>query len=800
MPSQHLFATRPDSGFFTPKEFRYSGCLLVKEALKMSSMAPFERLMSCNTYFKQVRYTGLVNGYLMENKKVVKNWPVFFYTLAVSCLLSFFLAATPVIAQTLTDKFVVETKNEAWKPPDITDLSADWWTRLNAGSPEEISNRFDSLISAIEQRVSGLVGDELVTAQNGIAHLKSGFDLLVLARQGPTGQKYEPPLTKDSYFLDDVLSLRARARELESQATTLELEIEQSQSQIKLLQERRDKLISEYGSQNVEAPARILIGIRRITARVEYELAHERVNNSQQLLNEINEQSLRVSGQQDYARTHLVVEEGALKQIKVALVDARAKVTETSRKVAALQSQLLNALSAETVKPSLELLRKQQLTLASAESELARLQEMLLAEKSNWYRLRANLLDSRFDLQAAMEGTRRITADSLKQANLWFSASQATLSAASLDRSLNTVRNFEIAQSVARETLVVINQIKSTSENLLIVQDILAEEILSNRKGLGNVWVRVTLFIGNTWDRLVDLADFHLFYIGDTSVTPAGLFKMLLILGLAIGISWVIRYLLARGVRKKRAAQSPAFYTLGRILHYIIVMAGSFAALGSIGIDFTSFALIAGALSVGIGFGLQAIVSNFVSGLILLFEGTLRVGDFIEMEGDLRGVVREINTRATVINTNDAVDLVVPNSQLVTTQLTNWTLRESYGRLRVTFGVAYGSDKELIKALSIEAIGKVDCALTNMPGLEPQVRLSNFGDNALEFTVLFWVSRQGVRRPGRTRATFLWELETLFREHDVQIPFPQRDIHFKNALPTEEAIELPESMPAQTND
>jgi small-conductance mechanosensitive channel len=255
---------------------------------------------------------------------------------------------------------------------------------------------------------------------------------------------------------------------------------------------------------------------------------------------------------------------------------------------------------------------------------------------------------------------------------------------------------------------------------------------------------------------------------------------MLFILGLAIGISWLIRHLLARGVRKRQAAQSPAFYALGRILHYIIVMAGSFAALGSIGIDFTSFALIAGALSVGIGFGLQAIVSNFVSGLILLFEGTMRVGDFIELDTNLRGVVKEINTRATVITTNDSVDVVVPNSVLVTTQLTNWTLRETYGRMRVSFGVAYGTDKELVKNLALEAVKKVACALTHMPDREPQIRLVNFGDNALEFTVLFWVSRQGVRRPGRTRASFMWELETLLVENGVEIPFPQRDVHVKS--------------------
>jgi small-conductance mechanosensitive channel len=724
----------------------------------------------------------------MNNRASRKTRAVILSVFAVLCLLLSSLFFVTASAQSLTEKFVADPVEEVWKAPDLADLPGDWWARFNTGSADQINTRFDKFLATIEQRISGLVGDELVTAQNEIAQLKSSYELLTLARQGPGDTEFDQPLTKETYFLDDVLELRAQGRVLETRAARLELQIEQTDIQITLLQERRDKLISRYEAEDPEAPARILTAIKRITGRVEYELATVQLKNSEQLLKDVKAQAERVNEQQKFARSHLVVDENALAVIQDSIVDARAQVTESSRKVAALQSQLLDALSATTVKPSLELLRKQQLTRASAESELAQLQETLLDGKYNWYLLRTGNLDAGFDLEAVMEKIRRITADSLKQASLWSSVSQATLGAASTETNLNALKNVEIARSVARDTLGVIDQIKSTSENLLIIEDILAQEVLANRKGLGNTGARLVIFLDNTREKLVDLADFHLFNIGDTSVTPSGLFKMLMILALAIGVSWFIRHLLARGIGRRRAAQSPAFYTLGRILHYVIIMAGIFAALGSIGIDFTSFALIAGALSVGIGFGLQAIVSNFVSGLILLFEGTLRVGDFIEMESGLRGVVKEINTRATVINTNDAVDLVVPNSQLVTTQLTNWTLRESYARLRVSFGVAYGSDKELVRDLSYEAVSKVENALTNMPGLEPQVRLSNFGDSALEFTVLFWVSRQGVRRPGRTRANFLWELETLLREHGVEIPFPQRDIHFKNQFRQDEIL------------
>ncbi len=733
----------------------------------------------------------------MTHKTIPNKRRNFLLVFTALFLLVSSLTAIPAVAQSLTAPFKAETAASTWQAPDLAELPSDWWSRLNTGSNEEINQRFSEFLVVLDQRVAGLVDDELVTAQNGITHLKSGFELLALARQGLNERHFDPPLSKESYFLDDVLSLRTQHRELELKAAQMSLQIEQSESQIKLLQDRRDKLISQYRSDNLESPARMLSGIKRITARVEYELVLESIGNSNEFLKRIEAQRLLVNGQQAFARAHLVSADVTLEELQSAAVDARAKVTEQTQKVSTLQLQLLDVLSVESVNPSLELLRKQQLTRASSEAELAELQEMLLAAKSNWYRLRADELDSALDLRAAMVDSRRITADSLKQAELWSSISQATLIAPSYDTSMNTVKNFEIAQSVARDTLTVIGEIKSTSDNLLIIQDILIKEIIADRKGIVSASARLGLIFGNSWDRLIHLADYHLFSIGDTTVTPAGLFKMLMILGLAIGVSSLIRYLLARGIRKKRTAQSPAFYTLGRILHYIIIMAGSFAALGSIGIDFTSFALIAGALSVGIGFGLQAIVSNFVSGLILLFEGTLRVGDFIEMDGELRGVVKEINTRATVINTNDGVDLVVPNSVLVTTQLTNWTLRQSYGRLRVTFGVAYGSDKEQVKTLALEAVQEVDWAITNMPGLEPQVRLSNFGDSSLDFTVLFWVSRQGVRRPGRTRANFLWALETLFNEHGVDIPFPQRDVHLRSDFRADEeeappATDLPQ--------
>jgi small-conductance mechanosensitive channel len=221
---------------------------------------------------------------------------------------------------------------------------------------------------------------------------------------------------------------------------------------------------------------------------------------------------------------------------------------------------------------------------------------------------------------------------------------------------------------------------------------------------------------------------------------------------------------------------------VSRLIHYTIMIVAVVVALSSIGLDFGNLALVAGALSVGIGFGLQSIVSNFVSGLIILFEHTLRVGDYIELDTGITGTVKAINVRSTIINTNDNIDIVVPNSEFVSSRLTNWTLGESFLRMRIPFGVAYGTDKELLKKAAMEAVKEVPYTLTHMKGRDPDLWLVEYGDNSLNFLLLVWVNRQGAQRPTRTRAAYLWALETKLAEYGIEIPFPQRDLHLRTGF------------------
>ena len=656
--------------------------------------------------------------------------------------------------------------------------------------------QFETLL---KQDVLGLNGDELVEAQNLNTRIKGQVDLLVLALRNPEPEPYDPIPTRDVYTLDELLALRQQWRDVKDQQEVPGLRVEELRQQLSLLAQTRDNLLEQYDATEINAPARILLGLQRVSARLEYALTNKSLSYQEKKLSALAQRADLLSNQLDFARARLESEETDWHAIENGVAAARNEASAAADKLSSLQHQLLEVLSANQPKPSLELLRKQQLTLAAATQSRAQVKANLDSSRANWYRLHSGTLDPDFDINESIKASGDLVQETRKKVEVWTAASQTTLISSLPDSSLNATKNVELARSVAQETLETINQIEAGIDDLSLVQEILASDTVKTQGGFKSFWTRLTLISDDVGSGFFSVLDFDLFHVGDAPVTPGGIIKMLLIVMFGYLLSWTIRHLLERLQNRRKYAKSSAVYTLGRILHYIIIITSIFAALGTIGLDFTNFALIAGALSVGIGFGLQSIVNNFVSGLILLFEGSLRVGDYIELDNGLRGTVKEINTRATVINTNDSVDMVVPNSEFVTARLTNWTLRDPVGRLRVDFGVAYGSDKDLVKEAALEAASEVDAILQHTPGREAQVRLVKFGDSSLDFQVLVWVSKLGLRRPGRTKAEFMWILETKLNEKGIEIPFPQRDLHLRSGFPQhlpEESDPDPDGKPA----
>lgn len=257
-------------------------------------------------------------------------------------------------------------------------------------------------------------------------------------------------------------------------------------------------------------------------------------------------------------------------------------------------------------------------------------------------------------------------------------------------------------------------------ENLLSLQK-LSNEMEESRFLLDQLDARVTDGLGThrkefmevvTWlsDALSHLTDWFttpLFYLGSTALNRLGNTEFLAVVFVAIWLARTVSATLTRVAQQRIGVRKSRIYRINRLIHYSILILGVFIAFATLGFDFSSLLLVAGAIGVGLGFGVQAIVNNFLSGIIILFESHLRVGDFIELEDGSCGEIREINIRSTTITTNDGVDILIPNSQLLNSRVSNWTLSDPFRRVHIPFSVAYGTDKELVTRVVTEAALKL---------------------------------------------------------------------------------------------
>lgn len=263
-------------------------------------------------------------------------------------------------------------------------------------------------------------------------------------------------------------------------------------------------------------------------------------------------------------------------------------------------------------------------------------------------------------------------------------------------------------------------------------------------------------------------------------VSVGNLVAALIALVAILAMSSLAQALLKRYARSHEGANQASLYTLSRILHYAIAVVAILVSFHVAGIPISQLAVFGGALGVGLGFGLQAIFSNFVAGLILLFDRSLKVGDFVELDGDTRGVVRSINIRSTRITTNDNIDVLVPNSEFVTKRLVNWTHASEHRRIRVPFAVGPDADKELVKKAALEAASRVPFTLSMEGRRQPQVWLEKFGDSSSDFVLAVWLTEAAARRNSAIRAAYTWELDTALRKYGIADSPSQLVVHLKS--------------------
>lgn len=290
------------------------------------------------------------------------------------------------------------------------------------------------------------------------------------------------------------------------------------------------------------------------------------------------------------------------------------------------------------------------------------------------------------------------------------------------------------------------------------------------------LWIRSILITLDVYKDVVEWLEGLMateWTVGTVTVGVGGILSFIVILIITFMISGFIKGIIANGLLDRLNLSRGVPVAISLVIRYFIIVLGIVMAMSAAGIDLSRFNLMAGALGVGIGFGLQNVIYNFVSGLILVFERPIQTGDTVEIE-NLLGRVNRIGVRSSNVRTFDGAEVVVPNGNLISNQLINWTLSDKRKRIEIKVGAAYGSDPNMIlELLKAQAVSNENV----LEDPEPSALFENFGEYSLQFRLLFWVQYD---RGLRTKSEVAIAVYNAFAEAGIEIPYPKRDIEMRD--------------------
>ncbi len=294
----------------------------------------------------------------------------------------------------------------------------------------------------------------------------------------------------------------------------------------------------------------------------------------------------------------------------------------------------------------------------------------------------------------------------------------------------------------------------------------------------GGVWLFVALVLLNIDDDVARLLDAAGFSVGGFRLSALLLIKGLLLIGVLLWLSVTVGNFLEVRLEKLEDLSPSLRVLLGKVVKIGLITAALLVGISSLGFDLTIFAVFSGFFGVGLGFGLQKVVSNFISGIIILMDRSIKPGDTITL-GDTFGWIRELRARFVSVVTRDGREYLIPNEDFITTQVVNWSFSDQLVRLDVEFGVSYDSDPHQVEELAIAA---AETCQRVYDGRKPVCWITAFADSSINFVLRFWITdpRQGLTN---IRGQVLMALWDTFKENDIHIPYPHRELIFSNSPP-----------------
>jgi small-conductance mechanosensitive channel len=285
------------------------------------------------------------------------------------------------------------------------------------------------------------------------------------------------------------------------------------------------------------------------------------------------------------------------------------------------------------------------------------------------------------------------------------------------------------------------------------------------------------------WETISSYWHLKLFDIGTQPVTVSQIVMAFVLLIIGLMVVKTITGIVATTLKRQQRINIQAAATIERLTYYALLIVLIISLMQAVGIPIASLAFLGGALAIGVGFGAQNILNNFISGLILLVEQPIRVSDMIEVDGHL-GTIAAVNSRCTRVKRVDGIDVLVPNSKFLENSVINWTLTDDLVKSDVEVGLAYGSDVQLARTILME-IANAESRIVQIDGHQPVVFFNSFGDNSLVFNLYFWMRANHVGQVVGLRSDLRFEIDKRFREANICIAFPQRDVHLDTLKPLE---------------
>lgn len=679
------------------------------------------------------------------------------------------------------------------QPPDPGDLTGDWWLYFNTPEAKTFGEHTLNYGEILKAVVTSLPENKRAEASSFAEKILNNLRSIESQLIKPLETPPSAPPFREVYSLDDIITLDRSIRRIE-------LEIKNNQD-LKAEQEKAldsytsafYKTLQQYNKEQPRSPTKTLLGLQVLENKT---LIENTKLELKQLAAQINADATHISQLQDesdYAQDHLASSQSVLNRMKAELPRFEATWEQVHKQLREKESlaTTLTSTQKNPVGAAESLLFQQELLEAEIQTAAAHAEYLQAQIKLpiTQYFVNSSGMDIS-GLKVHAEQWEALVHQYQTRLNEWTEATQKSIQRLSQSLSLpvqddaqsKAIRKLqEEALNKAQVNLLQIQRLDATLHDTEFLDRVLQEQVLSILGGKS--WAAyMTEWVADTFGNLSTWLSKPLFTVGSTNINLLSILKLLVILLLVGWISRIITTTLSTLAAKRKGIQKSLIYRITRLIHYFMLALGLVIALASIGFDFSSFVLIAGALGVGLGFGLQSIFNNFISGLIILFESELNVGDFIELDNGVRGEIREIKVRNTIVTTNDGTDILIPNSQLINNRVTNWTLSDPYRSVRINFTVPHGTDKDLVVKIVKEVAKNASCTLNKIGTPEPKVFLTKLGDIGMEFTLVVWVNERSTKRTLASQSEYLWAIDTILKEYGIEMPIPHYDVRITDVL------------------